>query len=366
MCGDTFRLYACGPCRKATVVSPCCHLAICPREQRRRTQKWCARAAALSEMLPNEPRGQDFTCVVGLTKSALGKATHDINGHTWKAIELGLQQTGTLQERLDAHFDLRSKVMLRLRRRYGMMAGFASIEMGPTGNIHIHAVVYCGYVPRGDLQRWLRSQDCTIPECAHEPDDRCAACKREGRGGCTHPRVTSRTKLVRAVDGTMRKLRVRARHPRCNGSWYVDVRKCYVRDDAVGYDDPVTAGIVEAIKYAAAPVGSKPGRPGQPGHDAPRPGGAPTESQLAYGEVLVRLFLALRKRKRVETYGLARQPDPHEEDGVDDREPDAEGGVPLCPDCRKPMKYAATGERFGRRNEYEVFRERFPARSRGT
>jgi hypothetical protein len=130
MCGDTFRLYACGPCRKATVVSPCCHLAICPREQRRRSQRWCARVAALATLLPNEPRGVDFKNVVELTKRALGKTTYDVNDHTWKAIEIGLRQKGTIEERLNAAVELRSKFMRLMRRRYGMMAGFASIEMG--------------------------------------------------------------------------------------------------------------------------------------------------------------------------------------------------------------------------------------------
>jgi len=368
MCGQECRLYACGPCRKSTVVAHCCHLAICPREQRRRSQRWCARAAALAQILPDHPRGRDFKRVVGLTKRALGKTTTDVNNHTWKAIEIGLIQRGSVEDRLNAAVDLRAKFMRLLRRRYLMMAGFASIEMGPTGNIHIHAVVYSAFLPREDLQRWLRSQDCTVPNCAHSPDDRCAACKRERRGGCTHPRVARRWKLVRCGRGTkMKKVRARVHdeRPRCNGSWYVDVRKTYVRDDVMGYSDPVTAGIVEAIKYAAAPVGSKPGKPGQRGHDAPKPGDAPTESQLAYGEELVRFFLALRDRKRVETYGLARAPDPHEENGVDDREPDEDGGVPLCPDCGKPMKYAATGECWGGRwNKYDFFRERFPARAR--
>ncbi len=364
ICGDTFRVYHCAKHRKATVISPCCHLAMCPREQRRRSQRWCARGAALVKMLPNEPRGKDFKGVVGLTKGALGEETTDITDHTWKAIEVGLRQEGTVAERLDAHVELRAKLMRLLRRRYRMMAGFGSIEMGPTGNIHLHIVAYCAYLPREDMQRWLRSQDCTVPHCAHTPDDRCAACKREKRSPCRHPRVTSRTTLTRAADGKMRKLRVRDRRPRCNGSWYVDVRKCYVRDEMIGYGDPVTGGIVEAIKYAAAPVGSKPGKPGQRGHDAPTPGEAPTESQLAYGEELVRFFLALRDRKRVETYGLAREPDPHEENGVDDREPDAEGGIPLCPECGQKMKYAATGERWGGRwNMYEVFRERFTPRA---
>jgi hypothetical protein len=161
----------------------------------------------------------------------------------------------------------------------------------------------------------------------------------------------------------MRKVRVRDRHPRCNGSWFVDVRKCYVREGAAEYADPVTAGVVEAIKYACAPVGSKPGKSGQ--YDAPTPGETPTESQLAYGEELVRFFLVLRNRKRVETYGPARLPDPHEENGVDDRELD-EGGVPDCPACGKPMKYGATGECWGGRwNKYDWFRESFSPRARG-
>jgi len=341
-CGLECRIFACGPCRKATVVAHCCHRAICPREQRRRAQKWCARGAGLAELLPNESRGEDFTRVVGLTKRALGKETFDVNDHTWKALEIGLIQRGTDAERLDAHTALRTKLMLRLRRRYGMMAALAALDRGPTGNIHVHAVVYCGYLPRADLQRWLRSQDCTIPGCTHEPDDRCAACKRLKRGDCSHPRADGR--------------------PRCNGSWYVDVRKCRVRHGSATHGDPVTAGIVEAIKYACAPVGSKPGKPGE--YDAPTPGEAPTESQLAYAEGLVLYFLALRNRKRVETYGLARLPDPHEENGVDDREPDDEGGAPLCPDCRKPMKHVATGDRLGVRGcgKYEFFREQAGAR----
>ncbi|MBM4362536.1 MAG: hypothetical protein FJ104_07630 [Deltaproteobacteria bacterium] len=342
ICGVEFRLFACGPCGTAAVVAPCCHLSICPRTQHRRAKKWRARAAALAELLPNNPRGADFKRVAGLTKKALGKATMDVNDHTWKAFEFSLRLRGTLKERVNATIKLRTKFMRHMRRRYGMMACFASLDLSPSGLVHVHAIAYCGYAPRADLQRWLRSQDCTISGCTHEADDRCGACTAAKRGDCPHPHANGR--------------------PRCNGSWYVDVRKCYARGTKE-HHDPVVAGVIEALKYAAAPVGTKPG--GE--HDAPAPGAVPTEAQLAHAEQLVLYYLAIRRWKVVETCGLARLPDPHEEHGADDREPEAEGGVPICPECGEPMRYAVTGTRFwGRCNQYRLMRERFPARGRGS
>jgi len=145
-----------------------------------------------------------------------------------------------------------------------MEAAFGAIEQGEDSNVHLHALAYCDYVGRSVLQSWLRSRDCTVPGCKHPADDRCDACKA-AKKTCFH------------ADGT---------RVRCNGSWVVNVQ-------AISGEK----GVYEAIKYAAAPVAL---------HDIPEPGKAATDTQLLFAMRLLRFYLVMRGRHRVETYGGAK------------------------------------------------------------
>lgn len=347
-CGDEVRIYRCPKHGHAVTVGYCCHKALCPREQRRRAQRWQARLTALAKTLPNEPRGADYK------RLRASGAPVNVGTFTWKMITIALKQSGTYEERLDAIVDARARLARLLTQHAGMLAGIGAIEMGDKairrggrGNVHLHFLAYCGFVARDprkasrdgfDLQSWLRAYDCTIPGCRHDADDRCDQCKREHHA-CTHPRS----------DGTAR----------CDGSWYVDVRKAYVSEKGARYHDPEVGAIVEAVKYACAPVSAD---------DVPRPGEAPTPSQLAHAAQVIEFFLALHGRHRVETYGLAKQPAEHEAAACDDVAGESyeprdleEGddstskGPPKCPECDEPMKYAATGVRRGA--VYGWFRE---------
>ena len=216
--------------------------------------------------------------------------------------------------------------------------------LAPTGNVHFHLLAYCRPVPRDEatavrwrcrdtfnLQSWLRSKDCTVKRCKHSADDRCDECRR-GNRGCPHPRENGR--------------------PRCNGSWGVDIRKAYVGKGTTRFD-PACGAIHEAIKYAISPVLLD---------ELPEPGVAPTARQLAHAEQVIRFHLAMHHRKRIETYGLARPRQPEEDRWADEREPEEDGAAPTCPECDRPMVYAATGIRHGGRMEW--FRERCTGRSR--
>lgn len=378
-CGDTVRIYRCKRHGKSKAVSPCCHAAICPREQRRRSQRWAERLSVLAQQLPNDPRGKDYRRIV-----ALAAGDHRrVSKPTWKMVTISLKQkqkpwfddngepvvgrvrvrhvngktivawaradewpewkpgssaarredddpkqNDSYADRLDRIVEVRARLVRLLNHRYGMLAGVGAIEMGSHCNVHLHFLTYCSFLPREEMQRWLRSYDCTVPGCDHPADDRCAACKQAGHA-CTHP-----------LPGG---------HSRCNGSWYIDIRQCYVRPDKIEYRDAELGGIVEACKYAAAPVIPD---------DAPRPGAEPSAKQLAYAREVMRFFLALHGRHRVETYGLARPRTLGEEKIVDDVTPKDtdEQGRPCCPVCEKAMDYACTGER--KKSSYDWFREK--------
>lgn len=83
---------------------------------------------------------------------------------------------------------------------------------------------------------------------------------------------------------------------RCNGSWVVNVQAIRGR-----------SGVFEAMKYAAAPVAL---------HDLPEVGIPASKTQLAFAERLLRFYLVMRDRHRVESYGVAKTeiPDPDDDD----------------------------------------------------
>lgn len=277
----------------------CCHCAPCPREQRSRSARWVNRALLLAEQLKTTPT------------------------HRWRFLTLSLKNLGVIDLDVDNTIKLRAKLARHLRKHYGMKAGFITVDVGDgVDNPHLHAAVYCEYLPRAELQTWLRSTDCTVPGCSHPlADDRCDVCKQE-KHACTHD-----------DNGRVR----------CNGSWVIDVREVNRQHGGL------RGGLQEVLKYATAPVSSKKQKANdkdffddddKPG--VPRKGYAFTDEQLLRAAKLMRLYVVLHKRHRIETYGLARPAQPDEEPGD---ELDEGTGTPRCRVCGEPMEHVARGTR---------------------
>jgi hypothetical protein len=241
-------------------------------------------------------------------------------GYSWKLLTLSLRQHGDVFERVNGTIKMRADLARKLRDEYDMLAGFGAIEEGEHEgeNVHLHFLALCKYAHYRLLKHWLQSRDCTVRHCHHPADDRCADCKRS-RCDCHHPEVMP--------DGRLRT--------RCNGSWYVDVRRCYSRkgDGKLAYGSGADAA-AEVVKYAC-----KPTMHGNP-HDA-----SPDElrDEIAHARRVVLFYLAMRGRHRVETYGEAKHRAPGEEDAPDDAEPTASG--PRCSECGGPMVCVGVGVR---------------------
>ncbi len=351
------------PSRHSRFVIPCCQCPVCPRQQRRRSARWRARI----ESGPPLPR---------------------TGAYRWRHVEFSMRQQGLAsdadiveairagdRERLqrlassvaacvDAGLDLRARFMRMLRDKYGDPAtwiGFAKIEMGADGMVHIHALVYCRWLPRATkdrsspLQRWLRAQDCSVPGCQHPADDRCDACRQGGRE-CGHPECLP--------GGGLRT--------RCGGSWYVHVNEPYEKRPDGSRVRGTRNAIHELAKYITKPL------------DAPKRhrkrDGASIESEEAvvlsemddtaflirlahalrgdgpFAELYARALremvfhVALRGRHCVESYGLARVKSDDATMG-DDVEPGPDAETRPCEHCAaegRPgvaMRCIARGER---------------------
>jgi hypothetical protein len=215
----------------------------------------------------------------------------------WRLVTVSLRKTGHLASDVEATIKMRAGLMRQLRERFGLKAGFGAIEQGEDSNVHLHALVFSEYIERSEVQSWLRSRDCTVKGCSHPADDRCDACK-DSKKACPHP------------DGGRQ---------RCNGSWVVNVRAISGRK-----------GVFEAIKYAAAPVAL---------HDLPEVGKRGSDSQVLFAERVLRFYLAMRNRHRVETYGDAK-----DDIGVDTEADD----IPLDEEMRPcPSGHALEFVTFG-------------------
>jgi hypothetical protein len=178
-----------------------------------------------------------------------------------KLITVTLRHTGEgIDVAIDRIVRVRANLARYLRRNYDMKAAFVGIEFSQGEHVHMHAIAWTRYLPRPVLQTWLRSQDCTIPNCSHPADDRCEKCKAD-KVECHHP------------DGDRQ---------RCNGSFMVDVRQAY--------------NAKEALKYAAKPIVC----------DAD-PDVESTEEQRNASMQTLLYFLKLYQRHRIETYGEARK-----------------------------------------------------------
>jgi hypothetical protein len=241
-------------------------------------------------------------------------------GYSWKILTLSLRQSGDLFDRVDATVKMRAALARELRESHAMIAGVGAIEEGEHEgeNVHLHFLALCRFAPRRELQHWLQARDCTIRKCHHPADDRCDACKRDKRGDCHHPEVMA--------DGLLR--------PRCNGSWYVDVRQARKRDrDGRLVSGDGADAAAEVVKYAC-----KPTMHGNP-HYADE---GELRDEIEHARRTVLFHLAMRGRHRVETYGKAKKIAPGEEHAADDQEP---GAGPRCSECHGPMTPVGFGER---------------------
>lgn len=331
-CSEHVHPYVCASGHAAAVRSFCCRTAPCPREQRRRSAVWVKRAEAL--------HGAGLTDGAWWRASELGSRGRKIEWEhgsvadgfrrpdgvgyqrcSWKMVTLGFRRGAS--RKADVDEIIRRRAAFAREFAPWIVAGFAAIEQGATSgrHIHLHAMIYGPFLPRDLVEKWWRALDCTVAGCAHPSNDRCEECK----GAC---------KEHRAVDGRPRRdlkcsacraLSRACEHPdgerqRCNGSWYVDVRKSRRGKH----------GFIEGLKYAAAPV--------EPS-DAPHVGDDPTEEQQARAGDVLEFYVALHGRHRVETYGLAKPSAKIEIGevlpGVSDAEPD--GTTPSCPTCKRPM-----------------------------
>lgn len=177
----------------------CCKVPACPHQEARTAKRWTMRGDQIMKRLRN---GEKWAVVrARLLKEGvnLPKEEPDINARmSWKLLTISTKKDESLVDDIENQIHLRKLLVRFLRRRYGLVAAFAAVEVGSGGNAHLHALIYAPYLPREDLQHWLQSQDCDVPDCKHKPGD----------------------------------------HD-CGGSWAVDIRAAF---------DPR-----EALKYACSP-----------------------------------------------------------------------------------------------------------------
>lgn len=283
-CGSEGAIVACPRGHgRPLAITRCCSAAPCPRHQRRRSDEWVKRVEG----------------IVGRLKRT--------RTHSWKLVTLNAQRGGptledgrsaqprTTRGEIVATQELRRDFVALARDRFGLTAAVGAVELGGSAkseNVHLHVLVYSAWIDREAVQRWLRARDCTIPGCEHPADDRCDGC-RAAKHGCDH------------ADGT---------RVRCNGSWVVDVRAIKARQSRKGGMKSAEAGLREALKYAAKPVTT-------PVH----PGRGLTLEELLHVENVLRFYVALRGKHRVQSYGLARQAEDDEPDELAD-----DGARGLC------------------------------------
>jgi len=334
-CGKQVFVYGCktdgcsNKGQKKRTTCSCCNLECCPRRQRRYAQGWVDRMEKLCAAL--ERYG------VGLNPDAENVPVPA--SLRWKHIVVSPRARGGIFEQVNAMVKLRADLADYLTREHGMLGAVASIEREGTG--HVHMIGLCEYVDHRVLEHWLRSRDCTIRGCHHPANDRCDACKRDGLGNCHH--------RERMPDGRLR--------PRCNGSWYVHVSVCYERgpDGRRIKSGKTLAGAVrEAIKYVTKPTAN-----GKSLHETLAD--APDEvwrDEIGHARESMLFHLALAGRHRVETYGLAKQRAPGEDEVIDDVEPKPCGFA--CDECRQRMHVLLVGTREGPMYGWEAPRPQAP------
>jgi len=307
-CGQTIAIQGCTKHKNhpAHTVTHCCNVPFCPRHQRRQSQLWTERAMELIDLIPEE------------------------RGYSWKMVTIALKDEPDLQKDIDNHLQLRRE-MYRLmslttkripNNPFDARAMIGALEQAGTPekpHIHLHLVIYCKHLPREMLQSWLRSRDCSVD-------------------GCDHPADT------RGTDS------------KCNGSWYIDIRKlrCWrkAKFKKCGCSSSrkcQAAGVREALKYATKPVNTDK-------VSVPREGKEPTVNELAWAGQVLKFAAHMYKRHRVETYGDAKPMLTkiiRAENG-DDSEEHRAG----CRECGAPMKLEYIGWCKNIRDGYEWARPR--------
>lgn len=223
----------------------CCQVAPCSRYQRVKSLEWRRRADEVVREHPNEGRGR--------------------NAHNWHLLTWGLQHGDHYYPAAHVNPTVKTRAALArfLQKKYGMLGAYAAIEMSAGDHVHCHMLIYSRFVPLDVLRSWLRARDCTIPGCQHIANDRCQACKA-AKCSCAH-------------DDNGRR--------RCNGSWYVDIRKA--------------TNPVEALKYAVEPI--------VPSSSLGKGANMDCQSEAFQAtEGVLRFYLAMRGRHRVESYGFCK------------------------------------------------------------
>jgi hypothetical protein len=345
-------------------VVPCCQCPLCFRQQRRRSARWMAGMDAA----PRLPRTWQYRwrhVEWSLWQRDLVRDEVFLDALR-SGDDGGLRRAfASIERRSDETLKLRGKFMRMLRDKYGdaRWTGYAKLEMGDVnGMMHVHALVYCRYLPREELQRWLRERDCTVPGCQHPPDDRCEECqtvvwfnergeRKVGRA-CTHPE--------RLRNGGLRQ--------RCNGSWTVHINEPY-EEGSDGERMRGTAGANRELgKYICQPFNLACDDDGGSSHAAPVGGMSDAQFAAALGlalrgegplarvfacalrEMSFQLVLSAKGRHCFERYGLARDQNVDEQVG-DDVEPDGDAETRPCERCAalgnpgQPMRRFARGIR---------------------
>jgi len=306
-CGQTITVQGCSADRshRAMTSCHCCNVPLCPRHQRRQSGIWVKRAEGLID--------------------AMGSR----RGYSWKMITIALKDEPDLLRDLDNHIDLRReiyqmmtlgedpKTKKKFRNPFDAQAMIGSLEQAGTvekPHIHLHLIVYCKHLDREFFQRWMRSRDCSVSNCDHPADTR----------------------------GTDSK---------CDGSWYVDIRKLRCWHKATSGKCRCktarkcqAAGVREAIKYASKPVGTE-------RIDTPRAGQSPTFNELAWAGQVIKFAAHMYRRHRIESYGAAK---PMITAIIRDADAeDAETPRGVCADCGEPMQVIYLGWSKTIRDGYE-------------
>jgi hypothetical protein len=201
--------------------------------------EWATRAAALERLLTDGMRRGELERWAELLEVPLPETRREIKPwekYSWKIISPTLRTKSTFLDSVRAMEDYRSKLCKWLQRYHGVVAIFASLDVGKNGVSHMHLLVYSPFIARAKLIHYQKSIDCRIPGCAHG-----------------------------AYDET------------CGGSFDIDIRQLYAKRDSKGHR--VKGGVREVLKYAVSPK-------------------ADSDHHVA-------LFLAMYRKHRVQTYGLA-------------------------------------------------------------
>jgi hypothetical protein len=199
MCGQEATHHVCPNDNHHIVKVNCCRVPSCPHQEARNAKRWTMRAEQMMKYMKN---GDKWATVSSrLLKMGVELPQEQPPGDAkmgWKLVTLATKKAASLVDDIENQFDLRKAFMRFLKRRYGVVAAFSSIEVGSGGNAHLHSIIYGPFIPRSEIQHWFQSRDCDLPGCKHVPGDR-----------------------------------------NCRGSWAVDIRAAF---------DPR-----EALKYACSP-----------------------------------------------------------------------------------------------------------------